>query len=75
MLLRLQGQIIDGQIIEVKCKKITINRPFNFYPPIIELVRELVISNMHNKFGKDKKLFKLLRPQGQIFDVKCNKLQ
>ena len=25
----------------------------NFFQAIIELVREMVISNMHNKFGKD----------------------
>ena len=32
---------------------------------IIELVQELVISNMHNRFGKEK-LFKLLRPQVNV---------
>ena len=40
-LLRRQGQIID-----VKCK----NRILIFFPAIIEVVREMLISNMHNKF-------------------------
>ena len=31
-------------------RKIAINRPFNFFSAIIEIVRELVISDMHNKF-------------------------
>ena len=47
-----------------------------FFSDIIELVRELVTSNMHNKSGKDTwKTFKLSRPQGQIIDVKCKKSQ
>ena len=46
----------------------------------MELVREPVTSNMHNKFGKDtwktfQERFKLSRPQGQIIDVKCEKSQ
>ena len=43
-----------------------------FLPAIIELVQELLISNMHNKLEEDtcEKLFKLSRPQGQIIDVK-----
>ena len=48
-LLRLQGQIID-----VKCKK---NRNksaiLKFFSAIIELLEELLISNMHNRFGND----------------------
>ena len=56
--------------------KIAINLPFFFFLAIIELVRELVISNMHNKFEKDTwKTFKLSRPQGQIIDVKGEKSQ
>ena len=36
---------------------------FNFLPAIIELVRELVISSMHNKFGKDTcKNFQVIAP-------------
>ena len=67
-LLRPQGQIID-----VKCKKSAI---LIFFPAIIELVRELLISNMHKKFeDENEKLFKLSRPQGQINDVKCEKSQ
>ena len=50
---------------------------FFFFPAIIELVRELVISNMHNKFKKGyvENFFKLSRPQGQIIDVKGEKSQ
>ena len=37
---------------------------------IIELVRELVICNMHNKFEMDTiKIFQVMRPQGQIIAV------
>ena len=39
----------QGQIIDVKYKSASLI----FFPAIIELVRELVTSNMHNKFGKD----------------------
>ena len=40
--------------------KIAINRPLKFFfSAIIEIVRELVISNMHNKFGIHDKLFKV----------------
>ena len=47
-LLRPQGQIID-----IKCKKSQLIGIFDFFSAIIKLVRELVIWNMHNKFGKD----------------------
>ena len=43
----------------------------NFFPAIIELVQELLISNMHDKFEEDT--CKLLCPQGQIIDVKGKK--
>ena len=43
-----------------------------FFSAIIETVGELLISNMHNKFEQNTKLFKLSRPQGQIIDVKNN---
>ena len=47
-----------------------------FFPAIIELVRELVISNMHTNLKRIReKLFKLSRPQGQIIDVKGEKSQ
>ena len=52
-----------------KMQKITINRPFwnDFFSAIIELVGELVISNMHNKFGKDTwKTFKVITPQVNV---------
>ena len=36
---------------------------FDFWSAINELVRELVISNMHNKFGKDTwKTFQVITP-------------
>ena len=39
----------------------------NFFSAIIELVREVVNSNMQNKFGKETwKLFKLSRPQVNV---------
>ena len=57
-------------------KKIAINRPFFKFSAVIELVRELLISNMHDKFEQDKwKLLMLSRPQGQIIDVKSEKSQ
>ena len=40
----------------------------NFLSAIIELVRELFISNIHNKFEEDT-------PQGQIIDRKGEKTQ
>ena len=43
----------------------------NFFSAFIEIVPELVISNMGNKFGKDT--WKTSRPQGEIIDVKCEK--
>ena len=45
----------QGQIIDVKCEKIAINRPFLiFFSAIMELVQELLISNMHNKFEENR---------------------
>ena len=52
LLLRPQGQIID-----VKCEKSQKISHFEFFSAIIELVRELLISNMHNK-NKVKLLMK-----------------
>ena len=46
----------------------------NIFSAIIELVRELPISNMKTKRIHEK-LFKLSHPQGQIIDVKCEKSQ
>ena len=48
MLSRTQGQIID-----LKCKNRDKSAFLIFFIAIIELVREILISNMHNKFGKD----------------------
>ena len=59
-------------------RKIAINRPFwKKKSAIIEIVCELVISNMHNKFGKDTwKKIKLSRPQVNInADVDADELQ
>ena len=42
----------QGQIIDVKCKKSQLIGHFEFFSAIIELVQELLICNMHNKFGK-----------------------
>ena len=39
----------------------------NFLSPIIELVRELVICNMHNRFGKDTwKTFQVIVPTSKF---------
>ena len=43
----------QGQIIDVKCKNLYKSAIFNFFSVIIELVREIVISNIHNTFGKN----------------------
>ena len=41
-----------------------------FFPAIIKVVRELLISNMHNKFGKDtRKTVQVLAPTSQIIDI------
>ena len=66
----------QSQIIHVKCKKSQLFRHFDFFQAIIELIWELLISNMHNKFEEDTwKLFKISRPQGQIINVKWEKSQ
>ena len=43
----------QGQIIDVKCGKSQKNGHFEFFSAIIELVQELLISNMHNKFEEE----------------------
>ena len=48
---------------------------FDFFSAIIEFVRELVTSNMHQIWEEHGKLFKLSCPQGQIIDIKCEKSQ
>ena len=53
----------QGQIIDVKCEKSQKIGHFFFFSAIIELVREVVISNMHNKFEKDTwKTFQVIAP-------------
>ena len=55
---RLQGQIIDEN--EKNRNKSAI---LNFFSAIIELVQELLISNMHNKFEEDMwKTFQVIAP-------------
>ena len=43
----------QGQIFYIKCEKSQLNSHFEFFSAIIELVRELFIINMHNKFEED----------------------
>ena len=43
----------QGQIIDVKCEKSQLIGHLKKISAIIEPIRELVICNMHNKFGKD----------------------
>ena len=43
----------QGQIIDVKCEKSQEIVHFDFFSAIIEVVQELLISNMHNKFEED----------------------
>ena len=43
----------QGQIIDVKFDKSQLISHFDFFSAIIELVWELVIFNMHNKFCKE----------------------
>ena len=39
--------------IDVKCEKSQLIGHFEFFSAIIELILELLISNMHNKFEED----------------------
>ena len=51
------------QIIDVKCEKIAINRPFEIFSAIIELAQELLINNKHNKFEENTwKTFQVIAP-------------
>ena len=53
----------QGQIIDVKCEKSQKIGHFFFFSAIIELVQELLISNMHNQFEEDMwKTFQLIAP-------------
>ena len=44
---------LQGQIIDVNEKNRNKSAILNFFSAIIELVQELLISNMHNKFEED----------------------
>ena len=58
-----------------KMRKITINRPFFFFSAIIELVQELLISNIHNKFEEDMwKTFQVIAPTGSNYWRKMRKI-
>ena len=58
-----------------KMRKITINRPFFFFSAIIELVQELLISNIHNKFEKNMwKTFQVIAPTGSNYWRKMRKI-
>ena len=58
-----------------KMRKITINRPFFFFSAIIELVQELLISNIHNKFEENMwKTFQVIAPTGSNYWSKMRKI-
>ena len=58
-----------------KMRKITINRPFFFFSAIIELVQELLISNIHNKFEENMwKPFQVIAPTGSNYWRKMRKI-
>ena len=59
-----------------KMRKIAINRPFwIFFSAIIELVQELLISNMHNKFEEDMwKTFQVIAPTRSNYWRKMRKI-
>ena len=53
----------QGQIIGVKCEKSQLISHFEFFSFIIELVQELLISHMHNKFEENTwKTFQVIAP-------------
>ena len=61
-----------GHNVKLLKKNLNKSAILNFFSANIELVWELVFSNMHNinKFGKDTcNFFELLRPQCQVIDV------
>ena len=58
-----------------KMRKITINRPFFFFPAIIELVQELLISNIHTKFEENMwETFQVIAPTGSNYWRKMRKI-
>ena len=58
-----------------KMRKITIYRPFFFFSAIIELVQELLISNIHNKFEENMwKTFQVIAPTGSNYWRKMRKI-
>ena len=58
-----------------KMRKITINLPFFFFSAIIELVQELLISNIHNKFEENMwKTFQVIAPTGSNYWRKMRKI-
>ena len=58
-----------------KMRKITINGPFFFFSAIIELVQELLISNIHTKFEENMwKTFQVIAPTGSNYWRKMRKI-
>ena len=56
-------------------RKIAINRPFWNFSAIIELVQELLISNIHNKFEENMlKTFQVIAPTGSNYWRKMRKI-
>ena len=65
----------QGQIISVKCDKSQEISHFKFFSAIIELVQELLISNMHNKFEEDTwKTFQVIAPTRSNYGRKRRKI-
>ena len=62
----------QGQIIDVKCKNRNKSAILIFYQPLMKLSENWSLVACITNLGRiHKKLFMLLRPQGQIIDVKC----
>ena len=67
----------QGQIINVKCKKLQeIGHFAYFFQPLSKLSENWTLVKRITHFERiHGKLFMLSCPQGQIIDVKCEKLQ
>ena len=65
----------QGQIIDVKWEKSQLIGHFFFFPAIIELVQELLISNIHNKFEENMwKTFQVIAPTRSNYWRKMRKI-
>ena len=66
---------LQGQIIDVKWENRNKSAILNFFSAIIELVQELLISNMHNKFEEDMwKTFQVIAPTRSNYWRKMRKI-